>query len=122
MTDLNYRSEDNMGIITTEYYNIRIGGNITYEHYSPNNVGIGSYCIQCATRHINTTTTSSLQPTHLIKMLKESLIKIGENIECPICLDEFVPNNIEITDCGHMYCSTCKNHITTCAVCRHVFR
>ena len=47
-----------------------------------------------------------------------NLTDIQEDLECVICLD--IPNCNPVFQCnnGHMYCSSCHEKITDCAVCR----
>ena len=64
------------------------------------------------------------QPQHLVN---ELTLQSG-GFECPVCLNEIKserrfnkdhPSDLVITICGHKYCATCFDKITSCAVCRH---
>jgi hypothetical protein len=41
-----------------------------------------------------------------------------DTYECPICMDEIVSDKLEMTKCGHYFCSDCSSIMTKCAVCR----
>lgn len=56
-------------------------------------------------------------PTHIISLLKRLLVASNTEITCPVCL-EHIGNNIEITRCGHMFCSGCYDKLNQCAMCR----
>ena len=49
----------------------------------------------------------------------------ARQIECPVCLDKFLPQNVTFLECAHPICNEClsnivKRNITQqCPVCRH---
>lgn len=57
-------------------------------------------------------------PKHHIDFIEELLANTKEVIECPICLDDIVPNNLSITSCGHKFCKNCRSKIEICSICR----
>ena len=43
---------------------------------------------------------------------------MSKKIKCPICLEDIETDNLQISKCGHKYCSTCYGNINKCAICR----
>lgn len=57
-------------------------------------------------------------PRHLINEVFD-LSKDG--ITCPVCLDVISNSDeLEITECGHKFCSGCVSRLDQCAICRSV--
>jgi len=54
--------------------------------------------------------------------------KSVEHIECPVCLDKFLPQNVTFLQCVHPICNDCfsdivkRNIAQQCPVCRHPFQ
>ena len=54
--------------------------------------------------------------------------KSVEHIECPVCLDKFLPQNVTFLQCVHPMCNECFSNIVKrniaqqCPVCRHPFQ
>ena len=47
-------------------------------------------------------------------------------MSCPICLDNFLPQNVTFLECAHSVCKDCisdmmQHHIRKCPICRHPF-
>ena len=65
---------------------------------------------------------SDTTPQFVIDELKELMIQMKKEIECPVCLSVIQPENIGFTKCGHKYCKECLEQlkITTkkCALCQ----
>jgi hypothetical protein len=65
-------------------------------------------------------------PPHVKNELMEMAKELKKNWECPVCIDTIVPDNLEITNCGHYFCKGClvrlKEQVTTgdvlCPCCR----
>ena len=51
-------------------------------------------------------------PRHLLAMMME------REKSCPICLDDFTMETVEMTVCGHVVCHTCRPTLPTCPICR----
>jgi len=56
--------------------------------------------------------------------IRNLLIELKKNIECPICMENIAPDQVEMTACGHKYCKQCINTIKAganpeCAICRN---
>ncbi len=46
-------------------------------------------------------------PEHIKALMKEMATALKKKWECPVCL-EFIPDGqVEITNCGHIYCKPC---------------
>ena len=46
-------------------------------------------------------------PEHIKTQMKEMATALKKKWECPVCL-EFIPDGqVEITNCGHIYCKPC---------------
>ena len=56
-------------------------------------------------------------PKHIISLLKRLLLATNTDLKCPVCL-EHIGNNLVITRCGHMFCSSCHEKLNQCAMCR----
>mgnify|MGYP003152606385 FL=1 len=60
-------------------------------------------------------------PQFVIDELKDLMIQLKKEIECPVCLSVIQPENIGFTKCGHKYCKECLEQLklTTkkCAMC-----
>ena len=50
--------------------------------------------------------------------MAESLSKIGESLECPVCYK--IPRDLPIPCCevGHIVCQDCRRRVTDCPTCR----
>jgi len=57
-------------------------------------------------------------PLILVNELKEAMVVLKKEIECPICYETLNTETIKFAPCGHKYCKTCYEKIDTCAVCR----
>jgi late competence protein required for DNA uptake (superfamily II DNA/RNA helicase) len=62
-------------------------------------------------------------PEHLVNELKEDMVALRKEIECPICLNIIIPNDLGVSKCGHKYCKDCLEQLKTqhdpkCAMCR----
>ena len=51
--------------------------------------------------------TEEVIPTHIKNELLEMAKELKKTWECPICIDTILPDNLEITNCGHSFCKTC---------------
>ncbi len=68
---------------------------------------------------VNLSTTMNFSiPEHI----KAELRSLDVRRECPICLDIITKGNVEITDCGHYFCSSCLSAYNVCPTCRAVHR
>lgn len=62
-------------------------------------------------------------PVFLQEELRDLMISLKKQIECPICMDELDAKDIKFSSCGHKYCATCLPKIDECAICRKkIFR
>jgi len=62
-------------------------------------------------------------PVFLQEELRDLMISLKKQIECPICMDELDAKDIKFSSCGHKYCQTCLSKLDECAVCRKkIFR
>lgn len=57
-------------------------------------------------------------PTFLANELRDLMISLKKQIECPICFDELDAKDIKFSSCGHKYCGECLSKLDECAVCR----
>lgn len=62
-------------------------------------------------------------PPHIVKEFWEMANELRKEFSCPVCFDVVGKDTIKITMCGHIYCSTCLDALTTqatpkCAICR----
>ena len=57
-------------------------------------------------------------PTFVADELRDLMISLKKQIECPICMDELDAKDIKFSSCGHKYCGECLSKIDECAVCR----
>ena len=57
-------------------------------------------------------------PTFLAEELRDLMISLKKQIECPICMDELDAKDIKFSSCGHKYCGECLSKLDECAVCR----
>jgi hypothetical protein len=62
-------------------------------------------------------------PEHLINELREDMATLQKQIQCPICLDEIIPEDLAVSKCGHKYCKECLDTIKAtpnpkCSICR----
>ena len=50
--------------------------------------------------------------------MAESMTKVEESLECPVCYK--IPRNLPISCCeaGHIICQSCRSRVTTCPTCR----
>jgi len=50
--------------------------------------------------------------------MAESMSKLEESLECPVCYK--IPRNVPISCCeaGHIICQSCRSRVTTCPTCR----
>jgi len=60
-------------------------------------------------------------PKHFITMFKEMITKTKTDVQCPICLER-IGDNLEISQCGHLFCTDCFQKIENCAMCRTSLR
>ena len=58
-------------------------------------------------------------PEFVLNELKELIIQVKKEIDCPICYEP-ITDDIKFSSCGHKYCQTCLTKITECAVCRKI--
>ena len=60
-------------------------------------------------------------PQFVIDELKDMIIELKKQIECPVCMEIIQPEDIGFTKCGHKYCSECLERLKTttkkCALC-----
>ena len=61
--------------------------------------------------------------SHLKKMLLDLYDKVGEFVDCPVCLESMRKDNTHLPNCGHMICITCKENpaINSCPICRKAY-
>tara|TARA_R110000787_G_scaffold197875_2_gene309066 strand:- start:602 stop:961 length:360 start_codon:yes stop_codon:yes gene_type:complete len=62
-------------------------------------------------------------PEHVRVELVALLTEAKKKIDCPICLDEIPPGEIDMTQCGHKFCKTCLAQVKSqpdpkCSICR----
>ena len=57
-------------------------------------------------------------PAFVANELRDLMISLKKQIECPICMDELDAKDIKFSSCGHKYCQTCLSKLDECAVCR----
>ena len=57
-------------------------------------------------------------PEFIENELRDLMISLKKQIECPICYDELDAKDIKFSSCGHKYCGECLSKIDDCAVCR----
>ena len=57
-------------------------------------------------------------PVFLQQELRDLMVSLKKQIECPICLHELDAKDIKFSSCGHKYCGECLSRIDECAVCR----
>jgi late competence protein required for DNA uptake (superfamily II DNA/RNA helicase) len=57
-------------------------------------------------------------PSFVANELRDLMISLKKQIECPICMDELNAKDIKFSSCGHKYCQTCLSKLDECAVCR----
>lgn len=57
-------------------------------------------------------------PIFLQQELRDLMISLKKQIECPICMDELDAKDIKFSSCGHKYCGECLSRLDECAVCR----
>ena len=57
---------------------------------------------------------------HITRLFLEMYDKIGEKVDCPICLEQMEKNNTHLPICGHLICKTCKMHpvVNKCPICQ----
>ena len=44
--------------------------------------------------------------------------KVGELVDCPVCLETMTKEKTAIPLCGHLICKECKENISVCPICR----
>lgn len=55
--------------------------------------------------------------------IKAELRDLDVKRECPICLEIIPKGHVEITDCGHYFCTACLSASSnTCPTCRSIHR
>lgn len=62
--------------------------------------------------------------THLKNVFLELYQKVGDLMDCPICMETMERDNAFLPSCGHLLCKTCKNAPQcppNCPVCRRPF-
>lgn len=59
-------------------------------------------------------------PTHLVAEIKEMLVALKKDIECPICME--VIGELKITGCGHKFCDKCFAQLDKCAICKRAIK
>ena len=62
-------------------------------------------------------------PQFIRDELKVLLTELNKRVQCPVCLDDMEPSNLEISKCGHKYCQSCLETLKAqpnpmCALCR----
>ncbi len=62
-------------------------------------------------------------PPHLVKEFEEMAKALKKKLTCPICLEIIKKGELDITGCGHKYCSEClkqlkKQEQPKCAICK----
>ena len=57
-------------------------------------------------------------PAFVANELRDLMISLKKQIECPICMDELDAKDIKFSSCGHKYCQECLSKLDECAVCR----
>jgi len=57
-------------------------------------------------------------PAFVANELRDLMISLKKQIECPICMDELHAKDIKFSSCGHKYCQECLSKLDECAVCR----
>lgn len=57
-------------------------------------------------------------PIFVANELRDLMISLKKQIQCPICLHELDAKDIKFSSCGHKYCGECLSRIDECAVCR----
>ena len=61
-------------------------------------------------------------PEHIKACLHEQYKENYENVKetCPVCLEVIIPDNLNITNCGHKFCKECidNDNIVNCPTCR----
>ena len=67
--------------------------------------------------------TNNPRKDHFYKTIKQMYSTEPETASCSICMtDNLKSNQLQLTNCGHIYCKECFNRnqeiIDTCAVCR----
>ena len=75
--------------------------------------------------HIEQTVVEKI-PMHIklemVNTYKEDYSNGKNIIECPICMDTITPSTLSITNCGHKFCTTCRDKIrcrdARCPTCR----
>ena len=74
---------------------------------------------------INSQTLSSQYSPPPSYEIKKEALKEGEEwtaIECPVCYEDIVPDNVRMTSCQHKFCSDCISHALktklSCPMCR----
>ena len=56
---------------------------------------------------INVISEDTGVPEHIKSQMKEMAVALKKKWECPCCM-EFIPDGeVEITNCGHIYCKSC---------------
>lgn len=63
--------------------------------------------------------------TYLKSQFVELYDKVHSQIECPSCFELLTKENLDVPNCGHLLCKTCKNKICEtncqCPICRKKF-
>lgn len=69
------------------------------------------------------TAKTTIKCPEIPKHIKDEYIKFIEKFdeekrECPICSEPMSVENAELTDCGHLFHTSCLGLIETCPMCR----
>jgi len=61
--------------------------------------------------------------THLTNMFLELYDKVGELVNCPVCLEVMTKEKTHIPLCGHLICKDCKATpiLDKCPICRKIY-
>jgi hypothetical protein len=78
--------------------------------------------IQTTNYHTIERIVESEIPEFLVNELREDMKALKKEIQCWICLDIIVPEELAMSKCGHKYCKECLDELkargSKCAVCR----
>jgi len=54
----------------------------------------------------------------LTAQFKDMYDELKKKSDCPICFEPITKENMNITNCGHIFCKECSVKLSNCAVCR----